>query len=139
MPWVATIDAFQHWIYTHPEHSQQDRTAFWLELSKRFGGPIDWVDLSAEQEAAWHRQLHPFEVPFYYVEYGIAQLGALQMWLQYCQDAPSAIKAYKAGLSLGGSKPLPQLFNAAGLSFDFNVDMVSKLIDAVEAALEKYS
>ena len=139
LPWVATIDAFQHWIYTHPEHSQQDRTAFWLELSKRFGGPIDWVGLSAEQEAAWHRQLHPFEVPFYYVEYGIAQLGALQMWLQYCQDAPSAIKAYKAGLSLGGSKPLPQLFNAAGLSFDFNVDMVSKLIDAVEAALEKYS
>ena len=84
----------------------------------------------------WHRQLHPFEVPFYYVEYGIAQLGALQMWLQYRHDASKAIEAYKEGLTLGASKPLPQLFETSGLKFDFSVEMVGKLMDIVEEELD---
>ncbi|MBT4529993.1 MAG: M3 family oligoendopeptidase [Phycisphaerae bacterium] len=137
LPWVATIDAFQHWIYLNPEHTRDERTAKWVELGKRFGGGVDWSGLEAEQEAAWHRQLHPFEVPFYYVEYGIAQLGALQMWLQYRQDPQAAITAYKKGLSLGASKPLPELFETSGLQFDFSLEMVGELMLVVEEELDK--
>ena len=135
LPWVATIDAFQHWIYLNPEHTREERTACWLTLGERFGGGVDWSGLESEQEAMWHRQLHPFEVPFYYVEYGIAQLGALQMWLQYRNDATSAIEAYKEGLTLGASKPLPQLFETSGLKFDFSAEMVGELMDIVEEEL----
>ena len=135
LPWVATIDAFQHWIYLNPEHTREERTACWLKLGERFGGGVDWSGLESEQEAMWHRQLHPFEVPFYYVEYGIAQLGALQMWLQYRNDATSAIEAYKEGLTLGASKPLPQLFETSGLKFDFSAEMVGELMDIVEEEL----
>lgn len=136
LPWVATIDAFQHWIYLNPNHTREERTAYWLELGQRFGGGIDWSGLEAEQEAVWHRQLHLFEVPFYYVEYGIAQLGALQMWLQYRNDPQAALDAYKEGLSLGSSKPLPQLFETSGLKFDFSVEMVGELMKTVEIELD---
>ena len=84
----------------------------------------------------WHRQLHPFEVPFYYVEYGIAQLGALQMWIQYRQDPPRALAAYKRALSLGGSRPLPELFEAGELSLDFTSSYVGRLMEAVSSELE---
>lgn len=136
LPWVATIDAFQHWIYLNPEHSREERTAKWLELGKRFGGSVDWSGLESQQEAVWHRQLHPFEVPFYYVEYGIAQLGALQMWLHYRKDPKSAIAAYKKGLTLGASRPLPELFEEAGLRFDFSLEMVGELMEAVQEELD---
>ena len=139
LPWVATIDAFQHWIYTHPEHTREERTQCWLDITARFGGVSDWSDLADEQAAVWHRQLHPFEVPFYYVEYGIAQLGALQLWLNYCNDETSAIDAYKKALTIGGSKPLPTLFESAGLKFDFSAEMVGKLMDAVDKALTQYA
>ncbi len=137
LPWVATIDAFQHWIYLNPEHTAEERTAQWLELGERFGGGVDWSGLEAEQEAMWHRQLHPFEVPFYYVEYGIAQLGALQMWLKYRENPEVAIASYKEGLTLGASRTLPQLFEAAGLEFDFSAEMVGNLMKVVEEELDK--
>lgn len=136
LPWVATIDAFQHWIYLNPNHTQEERTAYWLELDERFGGGVDWTGLDAEHEAVWHRQLHPFEVPFYYVEYGIAQLGALQMWLAYRKDPVTALAAYKEGLTLGASQPLPQLFEASGLQFDFSINMVGELMNTVEIELD---
>jgi oligoendopeptidase F len=136
LPWVATIDAFQHWIYLNPTHTREERTACWLELGQRFGAGVDWSGLDAEHEAVWHRQLHPFEVPFYYVEYGIAQLGALQMWLQYRNDPQAALIAYKEGLSLGASRPLPELFETSGLKFDFSVAMVSELMKTVEIELD---
>ena len=139
LPWVATIDAFQHWIYLNPEHTSEERTAQWLELGERFGGGVDWSGLEAEQEAVWHRQLHPFEVPFYYVEYGIAQLGALQMWLQYRENPEAALEAYKQGLSVGASKPLPVLFETAGLKFDFTAPMVSTLMKTVAEELDKHA
>jgi oligoendopeptidase F len=139
LPWVATIDAFQHWIYLNPKHTQEERTAQWLELGKRFGGGVDWSGLEAEQEAVWHRQLHPFEVPFYYVEYGIAQLGALQMWLKYRENPEQALEAYKKGLALGASKPLPILFESCGLSFDFTSTMVSTLMKTVSEELDKHA
>jgi len=137
LPWVATIDAFQHWIYLNPEHTAEERTTQWLELGERFGGGIDWFGLEAEHEAMWHRQLHPFEVPFYYVEYGIAQLGALQMWLQYRENPDEAITSYKEGLTLGASRTLPQLFEASGLQFDFSAEMVGNLMKVVEEELDK--
>ncbi len=138
LPWVATIDAFQHWIYLNPEHTCEERTAQWLELGERFGGGVDWSGLESEHEAVWHRQLHPFEVPFYYVEYGIAQLGALQMWLKYRENPTAAIKDYKNGLSLGASRTLPELFEACGLKFDFTTSMVSTLMKTVAEELDKH-
>ena len=145
LPWVATIDAFQHWIYTNPQHTREERTAHWLLLSDRFGGRegfgggVCWDGLDMEREAVWHRQLHPFQVPFYYVEYGIAQLGALQMWMHYRKDPKAALDAYKNGLSLGGSKPLPELFSGAGLKFDFTADMVASLMTTVQEELDNHA
>jgi len=92
-----------------------------------------------ECEAVWHRQLHPFQVPFYYVEYGIAQLGALQMWMLYRNDPQAALDAYKNGLSLGGSKPLPELFTATGLKFDFTAEMVASLMETVQEELDNHA
>jgi oligoendopeptidase F len=139
LPWCATIDAFQHWIYLNPDHTREERTSCWLELCKRFGNGVDWSGLEAEQEAEWHRQLHLFQVPFYYIEYGIAQLGALQMWLHYCNDSEAALASYKKGLALGSSKPLPELFENAGLKFDFTAQMVGTLMKAVEEALDQHA
>jgi len=139
LPWVATIDAFQHWIYTNPQHTREERTTYWLTLTDRFGGGVCWDGLDMEREAVWHRQLHPFQVPFYYVEYGIAQLGALQMWMKYRNDPQAALDAYKEGLSLGGSKPLPELFNATGLKFDFTADMVASLMTTVQEELDNHA
>ena len=139
LPWCATIDAFQHWIYLNPDHTREERTAHWLELCKRFGSGVDWSGLEAEQEAEWHRQLHLFQVPFYYIEYGIAQLGALQMWLHYCNDSEAALALYKKGLALGSSRPLPELFENSGLKFDFTAQMVGTLMKAVEEALDQHA
>lgn len=133
--WVATIDAFQHWLYTHPHHTREQRDTCWLELHARFGPDVSWEGLEAERAKMWHRQLHLFVVPFYYIEYGIAQLGALQMWLIYRDDPARAIDLYKSAMSLGGSKPLPELFASAGLVFDFGPVTIARLISVVEAEL----
>jgi len=136
LPWIATIDGFQHWLYTHPGHTQAQRTAAWLELCDRFGGIIDYAGLEPHRESMWQRQLHLYHYAFYYIEYGIAQLGALQLWLNYKQDPDAALQQYRDGLSLGGTRALPQLFEAAGLTFDFNIDTIAPLADAVEAELD---
>ena len=136
LPWIATIDAFQHWIYTNPDHSRTDREKKWLELTERFGPAVDYAGIEKYRPNAWQRQLHLFEVPFYYIEYGIAQLGALQLWLQYKDNPKQAIDNYKRALSLGGSKPLPQLFQTAGLRFDFGPETVKTLLAAVEDDLK---
>lgn len=138
LPWIATIDAFQHWVYANPTHSRQDRTAHWLSLDERFGHAVSWLGLEAERARVWHRQSHLFLSPFYYIEYGIAQLGALQLWLRSLEEGEKvAIDAYKKAMSLGGSRPLPELFKAAGLRFDFGESMVTRLVDRVEKELEK--
>ena len=135
LPWIATIDAFQHWIYTHPQHTRQERAAQWLELDRRFGSAVDWTGLEPYRETFWQRQLHPFTVPMYYIEYGIAQLGALQLWLQFRRDRSKAIENYRRALSLGGSRPLPELFGAAELKFDFGPQTVKSLMSEVRAEL----
>ncbi|MBI3830100.1 MAG: M3 family oligoendopeptidase [Planctomycetes bacterium] len=136
LPWVATIDAFQHWVYTNPEHTREQRKAFWLSLQERFGGIDDWKGLEDARAYMWHRQLHLFLHPFYYVEYGIAQLGALQVWLKSKKDVAKAIANYRKGLSLGRSRPLPDLFKAAGIKFDFSAKTVKPLVNAIKRELK---
>lgn len=129
--WVATIDAFQHWIYRHPGHTRAERKAAWLALADRFSDSLDWSGYEEVRASAWQRQLHLFFHPLYYVEYAIAQIGALQVWLRARENAPKALADYRKGLSLGGSKPLPQLFEGAGVRFDFGEAMLEKLLGAV--------
>lgn len=135
LPWIARVDAFQHWIYTHPSHTAEERTAEWLRLEERFEAGVDWSGYPAEREAGWQRQLHVFCYPFYYIEYGIAQLGALQIWDTFKQDPQLALGNYRAALALGGSRPLPQLFEAAGARFSFGPEVVGPLIDRVQEEL----
>ena len=134
-PWMATIDLFQHWLYTHPQHSRNQREEKWLELSDRFGSKLDWSGYEAVRASAWQRQLHLFHAPFYYVEYGIAQLGALQLWMKSRQDPRAALANYRAALKLGGTKSLPRLFEAAGIRFDFSQRTLGPLIEEVAEEL----
>ena len=136
MPWMATIDAFQHWIYANPEHTRDERAAKWLELGKRFGPHIDMNGLNDIHEVSWQRQGHLFGVPFYYVEYGIAQLGALQMWQYHRKDTEDALSRYKDGLSLGYTRGLTELFEASGLALSFSESHVSNLMNEIELTLE---
>ena len=135
LPWIATVDAFQHWVYAHPQHSRDERRAAWTDLMRRFGGIVDWSGLEDARASHWHRQLHIFLYPFYYIEYGIAQLGALQVWRNALTDRAGAVAAYRRGLSLGGSRPLPELFAGAGIQFDFRQETLGPLLDAVRAEL----
>jgi len=130
-PWIATVDAFQHWIYTHPGHTRAERKAAWLALMDRFGGSTEWSGYEEARGYMWHRQLHIFLYPFYYVEYGIAQLGALQVWANSKADKAKALKAYQDALALGGSRPLPELFTAAGCRFQFDGPTVQPLVKLV--------
>lgn len=118
--WIAAVDAFQHWIYTHPGHPAEQRRSVWCELLERFGGGEDWTGLDEERAYLWHRQPHLFCHPFYYIEYGIAQLGALQVWRRAERNQDTAVRKFRRALALGGSKPLPDLFRAAGIRFDFS-------------------
>ena len=133
---VAMIDSFQHWIYENPDHTCQERAEQWLKAYDRFGGKFeDWSGLKKEKKFSWHRILHIFQIPFYYIEYGIAQLGALGLWLQFREDKSKAICSYKKALSLGGSRPLPELFEAAGLKFDFTGRTIEPLMEEVAKEL----
>ena len=137
LAWIATIDAFQHWVYTNPNHSRAERHAKWLELGDRYGSVLDWSGFEDWRNVGWQRQLHLFSYPFYYIEYGIAQLGALQMWLQYKESPEIALSNYAKSMRLGGSRPLPNLFEAGGMSFDLGRSTVQGLIDAVRDELAK--
>jgi oligoendopeptidase F len=136
-PWIATVDAFQHWIYSHPGHTRQQRRDAWLNLMDRFSGDVDWNGYEEARENLWHRQLHIFLHPFYYVEYGIAQLGALQVWANSKKEKAKALRDYQNALALGGSRPLPELFSSAGCKFDFSTETVKPLVKLVETELEK--
>jgi oligoendopeptidase F len=136
LPWVATIDAFQHWLYTHPGHSRAERRDAWLQVFRRFMPEVDYRGYEEFEATLWHRQLHLFQVPFYYIEYGIAQLGALQIWRRAKDDPTGAVRRYREALALGGSLPLRRLFEQAGAEFDFSVRTLAPLMAEVAAALE---
>jgi oligoendopeptidase F len=138
LPWIATIDAFQHWIYTNPDHTTEERTAYWLELGKRFGtGMLDYNGYEDVKESSWQRQLHLFEVPFYYIEYGIAQLGALGVWKNYKANPATALTNYKAALKLGYTQSIPAIYQTAGLKFDFSKENVRELTSLIEQELNQ--
>jgi oligoendopeptidase F len=136
-PWMATVDAFQHWIYTHAGHTRAERKAAYLQLMDRFGGDVDYSGCEEVRAHSWHRQLHIFLHPFYYVEYGIAQLGALQVWANSKADKAKALNDYKKSLALGGSRPLPELFAAAGCKFQFDAATIKPLIQLANSELKK--
>ena len=137
LAWIATIDAFQHWIYTNPSHSRTERHDKWLELGNRFGSILDWSGFEDWRKVSWQKQLHLFSYPFYYIEYGIAQLGALQIWLQYRENPEQALENYATAMRLGGSRPLPDLFEAGEMNFDLGRSTVQGLIDAVRDELSR--
>jgi oligoendopeptidase F len=138
LAWIAQIDAFQHRLYEEPGHSRGDRRNTWLALDHRFGRGLDWSGLEDVRTHVWHRQSHLFGVPFYYIEYGIAQLGALGLWLHSLKHGrAAALDLYRGALSLGGSRPLPELFAAAGQPFEFGPERVAEIVGAVEAELAK--
>ncbi len=136
LPWVATVDAFQHQLYTHPGHSREERAEWWRSLFRRFRGKVDWSGYEEAEACLWHRQLHLFLHPFYYIEYGVAQLGALQLWLRSREDYQEAVARYRAALRLGGSRPLRELFEAAGLRFGLGEDVVAPLARALAEELQ---
>tara|TARA_B100001109_G_C18852639_1_gene470072 strand:- start:409 stop:2121 length:1713 start_codon:yes stop_codon:yes gene_type:complete len=146
MPWMATIDSFQNWIYKNPNHTRSERAKKWLEIQGRFGSKIDYDGINKEGEnlekiieIGWQLQGHLFGAPFYYVEYGIAQLGALQLWKLHKENNENALRLYKTGLSLGYTKGLTELFAASGLEMSFSKDHVSKLIREVSDQLQEVS
>jgi oligoendopeptidase F len=136
-PWIATIDKFQHWVYEHPDHSQEERSRVWVRILDEFTSPVlDFSGLDAYRNYFWQKQLHLFEVPFYYIEYGIAQLGAIGLWQQYKENPEQAITNYVTALDLGGTRTLPELFKAAGLEFDFSPPHISGLMKFVKKELD---
>ena len=139
-PWIATIDKFQHWVYEHPTHTIAERDAAWLNILNEFStNTIDFSGLEAYRTTGWQRQLHLYEVPFYYIEYGIAQLGAIGLWMQYRQNPQQALANYIQALSLGGTKTLPELYAAAGLKFDLSPAHIKSLMEFVQEEMEKLS
>jgi len=137
--WVATIDAFQQWVYHHPDHTREERARAWEETFDRFRGIESYEGVEERRTYAWQRQLHLFEVPFYYIEYGIALAGAMGVWGRYRKDTRDAIEAYKQALSLGASRPLPDLFAAAGVRFDFGPSALSGFASDLRSAIREYS
>ena len=138
LPWIARVDAFQHWLYENPEHTVEERGNKWVLLGNEYStGMIDYSGLEHFRPYEWQRQLHLFEVPFYYIEYGIAQLGAIGLWMQFKKDQQQALTNYINALSLGGTKPLPQLYEAAGLKFDFSPSHIKTLMDFVKMEMDQ--
>jgi len=138
LPWVAVIDQFQHWIYTNPNHTAADREETFKQIFNRFGaGFADWTDLEQQFGNGWQKQLHLFEVPFYYIEYAIAQLGAIAVWKNYKENPEKALEQYLAALALGYTKPMNEIYETAGIKFDFSAEYVKELASFVKAELEK--
>ncbi|HEY1039793.1 MAG TPA: M3 family oligoendopeptidase [Bacteroidia bacterium] len=138
LPWIASIDKFQHWVYQHPQQSVEERYAEWLKIVKEFGtGEVDFSGFEDAQKRGWQGQLHLYEVPFYYIEYGFAQLGAIAVWRNYKKDPAKALEQYKAALKLGYTKTIPELYKAAGIKFDFSEAYIKDLMEFVVAEYEK--
>jgi oligoendopeptidase F len=137
LPMIAVGDAFQHWIYTHPAHTREERAGAWVDLYARFNPVTDWTGYEEQRAFNWHRILHFFTVPFYFIDYGIAQIGALQVWQRSRKNYNEAVERYWSALSLGGSRPLPELFAAAGAQFRFDYDALQPLMDAIEEQLSR--
>ncbi len=137
LPWVAVVDQFQHWIYTHPEHSTEERSAAWKNIFEKFGANfIDWTEHQEAELNLWQKQLHIFEVPFYYIEYGMAQLGAIAVWKNYKENPKKGLEQYLAALKLGYTKTIREIYETAGIKFDFSAAYIQELVNFVQHELE---
>jgi len=137
LPWIATIDKFQHWIYTHPEHNREERKVVWTQLFKTFNSDI--IDHEGIEEYAahlWHKQLHLFEVPFYYIEYGIAQLGAIAIWKQYRSQPAQTVELFRTALRLGYTRSISEIYHTAGIEFNFSREYLHDLGQFVKAEID---
>jgi oligoendopeptidase F len=135
---IASVDAFQTWIYTSGEGGDAAaRDAAWLRIRGRFERGVDWSDLDRERIARWYRQLHIFMYPFYYIEYGIAQIGALQVWRNSLRSPEAAVARYREALALGAVRSLPEMYHAAGAKLSFEADLIGELVELVEEQIEQ--
>jgi len=138
LPWVAVVDQFQHWIYTNPNHTDADRTEAWKQIYEPFGaGFVEWSGLEQAEENLWQKQLHIFEVPFYYIEYGMAQLGAIAVWKNYKENPEKGLQQYLNALKLGYTKTIKEIYETAGIKFDFSAHYVKELAEFVKGEMEK--
>jgi oligoendopeptidase F len=138
LPWVAVVDQFQHWIYTNPDHTDTDRRTAWVEIFEPFGANFaDWSEHPEALANLWQKQLHIFEVPFYYIEYGMAQLGAIAVWKNYKENPEKGLQQYLDALKLGYSKTIKEIYETAGIKFDFSAGYVKELAEFVKAELDK--
>ena len=138
LPWVATIDKFQHWIYQNPDHKVDERVKKWNEIFDRFSsGVLDWQGLEHYKNYIWQKQLHLYEVPFYYIEYGIAQLGALAVWKNFKENSKKGLEKYLSALRLGYTMPIRDIYETAGIKFDFSKEYIRELIGFVKEELGK--
>jgi oligoendopeptidase F len=137
LPWVATIDKFQHWIYENPDHSFDERKQNWNEIFNQFSDSItNWSGLQVQKDYLWQKQLHLYEVPFYYIEYGMAQLGAVAVWKNYKEDPDAGLAGYLNALKLGYTASIPEIYEAAGIKFDFSREYIRELMTFVKDELE---
>ena len=140
LPWVATIDKFQHWIYENPEHSTEERRKNWNLIHSEFSSShIDWTGLEHYKDNIWQKQLHLFEVPFYYIEYGMAQLGAIAVWKNFKENKETALKQYLEALKLGYTHSISEIYSNAGIKFDFTASYIKELMAFVKEELKKLS
>lgn len=137
LPWIATIDAFQFWVYDHPKASYEERQDAWISIFERFHGDYTaWKELNPKNNFFWHKQGHVFDVPFYYVEYGFAQLGAIAVWRNFRSDREKALRDYRNALNMGYTRPIPEIYAQAGIRFDFSESYIRELVDFLRAELE---
>ena len=138
LPWIAQIDAFQHWVYENVNHTIEDRYAYWRKLCSDYGtGLTDWSNYEDILETTWQRQMHLFEVPFYYIEYGIAQLGALGVWKNSKENFGQAVDNYREALKLGYTKSIPEIYETANVKFDFSESYLKSLADFIQEELNR--
>lgn len=137
LPWVATIDKFQHWVYEHPQHTADQRKRQWNVVYQEFADTVtDWSGLEEARDYMWQKQLHLYEVPFYYIEYGMAQLGAIALWRNYKQNAAEGLAGYQRALKLGNLRTIPEIYKAAGIRFDFSKPYIRELMNFVRKEME---
>jgi len=138
LPWVAVVDQFQHWIYTNPDHLASERAEAWLKIYEPFGaGFADWSGLEEAEANLWQKQLHIFEIPFYYIEYGFAQLGAIAVYKNYKENPEKALDQYLSALKLGYTKTIKEIYETAGIKFDFSAAYVKELADFIKGEIAK--
>jgi len=138
LPWVATIDRYQHWLYENPTHSLEERKANWNRIFNEFADTVtDWSGLQDAKDYLWQKQLHLYEVPFYYIEYGMAQLGAVAVWRNFREDSAKGLQGYQNALKLGYMKSIPEIYSAANIKFDFSRSYIKELMNFVREELSK--